>query len=536
MDLFKLVGSIFIDTEEANNSLAKTDKTAESTGSKLGEVAGKVGKVGAAVAGAGVAVGAAVLGMANKTSESSDEIDKMSQKLGMSREAYQEWDYVLGQAGVDINSMETGMKTLMNQIGKAQNGTKGAAENFEKLGISMDDISTMSREDIFAKVIEGFQNLEDSTDRAALANQMFGKSGQNLTALFNESSESTAQLTQKAHDLGLIMSDEAIQAGVDLHDTMDTLHRTFEMVGANLGTSLMPLVETFANLIIDFMPVVQQAMELLSPIIETLFNTLVPPLTNLVQMLFPILIDTILPTLLNLLDAVMPILAPIFALLEPLINLLMTLLTPLLDLINLILPPIIDLATIILTTVVEGIQEKVTSVLNFFQKLKSGIKTIFEQIVEFVKKPVNTVIGFINGLISGIVGGVNGVIRALNRFQINVPNWVTKLTGVETFGFHLGEVSAPQIPLLAKGADVEGQGSAIVGERGAELVELPRGARVTPLGDDAKLADKLDEMIKLLKQVVNMGVYIDGTALVGKLGGDIDRELGRIASRATRWA
>ena len=70
----------------------------------------------------------------------------------MSAEAYQEWDYVLGQAGVDITSMTTGLKTMTNQIDDAKNGSVKAQERFAKLGISLNDLNTMSREDIFASV------------------------------------------------------------------------------------------------------------------------------------------------------------------------------------------------------------------------------------------------------------------------------------------------------------------------------------------------------------------------------------------------
>ena len=536
MNLFKLVGSIFIDTEEANDSLAKTDEKAQKTGASFKDIAKKAVGVGTAVVGAGVAAGTALTKMAINSSDATDEIDKMSQKLGMSRQAYQEWDYVLGQAGVDINSMETGMKTLTNQIGKAQNGSEDAAKNFEMLGISMEDIATMSREEIFAKTIEGFQNLEDSTERAALANAMFGKSGQNLTPLFNETSESTQGLITAAHELGLVMSDEAITAGVSLHDTIDSLQKSFSALITNLGASLMPLVEEFAQFLLELMPTIQESFAAIAPILGQLFSTLMPPLMQLVQMLLPVLTDIILPTLVNLLNAVMPILEPIMGILSPIINLLMTLLQPLLDLINLIFPPIIKLGTDVANLLVKTFGKAVEAACKIFNTLKTTVGNVFKALIDLVRKPVNSIIGFINGLIRGIVGGVNGVIRALNRFQIKVPDWITKLTGIKSFGFNLGEVSAPQIPLLATGGDAIESGSAIVGERGAELVELPKGARVTPLGDDNKLSDKLDTVIDLLRQVIGMGVYLDSGALVGQIGTQMDRELGRLAVKAERWA
>ena len=55
------------------------------------------------------------------------------------------------------------------------------------------------------------QGMADTTERAALANDLFGKSGQNLTPLFNETTESTEKLKQAAHELGFVMSDEAVR-------------------------------------------------------------------------------------------------------------------------------------------------------------------------------------------------------------------------------------------------------------------------------------------------------------------------------------
>ena len=69
--------------------------------------------------------------------------------------------------------------------------------------------------------------------------------------------------------------------------------------------------------------------------------------------------------------------------------------------------------------------------------------------------PINAIIGFINGMVSGVVSGMNGMINALNRLSFDVPDWVP-LIGGKTFGFNIGNISAPQIPYLAKGAVFRG--------------------------------------------------------------------------------
>ncbi|MBQ1310010.1 MAG: phage tail tape measure protein, partial [Ruminococcus sp.] len=119
-------------------------------------------------------------------------------------------------------------------------GNDAAAASFEKLGISTKELKDMSREDIFALTVKRMQEMGDTTDRAALANTIFGKSGQNLAPLLNQTAEATQDLKDKAHDLGFIMSDEAVDASVKFTDSMDTLKRTFEGVKNNITSELLP--------------------------------------------------------------------------------------------------------------------------------------------------------------------------------------------------------------------------------------------------------------------------------------------------------
>ena len=90
--------------------------------------------------------------------------------------SYQEWDYVMKICGTEMSSMTTGLKTLTNKLDDAKNGSESAQAMFAALGISMEDMQKMSREDLFKASIAGLQKMGDSTERAALANDLFGKS------------------------------------------------------------------------------------------------------------------------------------------------------------------------------------------------------------------------------------------------------------------------------------------------------------------------------------------------------------------------
>ena len=93
----------------------------EKGGKSLGENLAKGLKTTTAVIGAAmaaatagvVATGKAFINAANDVASYGDNIDKMSQKIGISAQAYQQWDYVMSRAGTSIDSMKAGMKNII---------------------------------------------------------------------------------------------------------------------------------------------------------------------------------------------------------------------------------------------------------------------------------------------------------------------------------------------------------------------------------------------------------------------------------------
>ena len=85
------MGTILIDDKKAIDTLNKTDKKAEGVGGKLLGMGKSAVKGAAILGGATLAGGTALLGMAKKAADTTDRIDKMSQKVGLSRKGFQEW-------------------------------------------------------------------------------------------------------------------------------------------------------------------------------------------------------------------------------------------------------------------------------------------------------------------------------------------------------------------------------------------------------------------------------------------------------------
>lgn len=230
MNVFDLVAKISVDSSSYESGVSKAASYAKNA---------LLGATGAIAVATGIA-GKKLVDGAKQTAEYGDTVDKMSQKLGLSAESYQKWDYVLNIAGTDMASMTTGLKTLTNKIDDAKNGSTDAQEMFSKLGISMDDLSKMSREEIFEATIKGFQGMQDSTERAALANDLFGRSGQNLTPLFNQTADATKEQLELAEKYGMVMPDSAVKASAGFKDSITTMQMTMKGLKNRMMSDFLP--------------------------------------------------------------------------------------------------------------------------------------------------------------------------------------------------------------------------------------------------------------------------------------------------------
>lgn len=509
MELFRLVGSIFVDDKEAIDALNKTDKKAKSTSDSFKNAAATAGKIGTAVVTAGAVAAGAMTKIATNTAEAGDRVDKLSQKVGMSRQGFQEWDYVMSQNGMSIETMQVGMKKLNTTFTDAQNGGAKATAAFGRLGLSMEDLEGMSREDIFDASVKALQGVTDESERAAIANDLFGKAGVEMAPLLAQSAESVEELKNRAHDLGMVMGDDAVDASVKLGDTLDDLKGAGAGLMNTLGASLMPVLQTVLDVILENLPMIQQMFQTLAPILADVFAKLLPPLMDLVSTLLPPLLEIfseIMPVLGEIMDAIMPViidllnmllppvielvkqllpvllalikpflplLQPIFQLLQPFIDLLMMFLKPLIDLIDFILPPLAQLMGKFfewyipkLSDAFSGVALIISGVFKrTFESLKNTfdtIKNVFSGITDFVKNVFTgnwkgaweNVKSIFSNIWEGIKNSfkipINWIIDNINEFlgglsKIKIPDWVP---GVGGKGLNI-----PQIPRLKVGMD-----------------------------------------------------------------------------------
>ena len=115
---------------------------------------------------------------------------------------------------------------------------------------------------------------------------------------------------------------------------------------------------------------------------------------------------------------------------------------------------LVSIATTYTDMVFETFDDMRQGIVDTFNKLKSSVVNIWTGIENSIKSVIN-----------GIIDGINTMIRGINRFEIDVPGWVTDITGFADFGFNIAT-----IPRLAAGGIVTQPTVAMIGEAGPEAI------------------------------------------------------------------
>ena len=276
-----LMASLGIDTSAFDKGLSDSEKKANDFGGSLKNglaVGGKAAVAGiTALTTATVAGGTALVKGVNSVASYADEIDKMSQKMGISAEAYQEWDAVLQHSGTSINSMAMGMQTL-------QKNAVDSADKFEALGLSQEQVAKMSTEELFSATIKGLQDMGEGAERTKLASDLLGRSSKELGALLNTSSDDTKKMIDTVHELGGVLSDDVVKSGATFKDNLQDMNTSITGLKNNMLGQLLPASSTvMAGLTKVFTGDTQTGLEEINSGVSDFANNITTLLPNLLS-------------------------------------------------------------------------------------------------------------------------------------------------------------------------------------------------------------------------------------------------------------
>ena len=287
--IFSLVGRIKtegLDTLE--KGLKDVDKKLTKTANKIDRFGRNVSKLGVGISkitAPFAAVGVGVFALATKAGQAADRLLDLTEVTGLSTDSLQEMKVVAADAGVDFEGFIGTISKLSNQMPEIIKGTGPAAEAIEALGISVLDSSGNIRDMnvLFPEVLDKLRDVENTTERNAAAQDLFGRSLDNIAPILGMTTKQFEAARQEAHELGVVLGEDALLQANEFRKSLDKLKVQAGAVGLQLGSSFVPILQdTLLPLIKDrIVPAILNFVDKIKSLI-TWFNNLSPGMKDLI--------------------------------------------------------------------------------------------------------------------------------------------------------------------------------------------------------------------------------------------------------------
>lgn len=400
MDVFDLSASLTLNQTEYEAGLNEAESKAKTFGSSFKSVMAKSAVAVGATFVAGLTAG---IGAMKKniiaTAEYGDKVDKMSQKIGISAEAYQKWDYVMQRAGGNVDSLKMGMKTLSQQAEKGN-------EAFQQLGISQEELSNMSQEELFEKTVKGLSEMEAGTERTKLATELLGRAGADMGPLLNEGSDAIEEQMEIAEKYGMVMSDDAVKASANFEDSLTTMSMTMDGLRNRMSAEFLPaltqVTDGLALLFTGDMSGLEQIEEGIQGIVDK--------------------ISTVLPKIMEVGGSIVSSLATaVINNLPTLVQGALTMVTTIADEVIKDLPMILNAGIQIILKLVEAIGQSAPTLIP---AITEAVVTMVDTLANNIPLLISSGIALIKGLAKGLLKAIPVLVRSIPKIISSIVRGV----------------------------------------------------------------------------------------------------------------
>lgn len=205
-----------------------------------------------------IAAGFAVRAVTNFTSEMirlGDEVGKTAARIGVSVNDLQGLQFAANRAGVDTAAFNTSLQRLQRSATESTQGNQTYARSFQQLGVNVRDANgeMLGGRELIIEMARGLQQVENPTERAALAMQTMGRSGAAMIPLLANGAEGVEELLERFDELGGGMGEDFVRQAEAAQDAMTDYDTAMTSFKSKLAVVLLPaitsLVTGFSNLV-----------------------------------------------------------------------------------------------------------------------------------------------------------------------------------------------------------------------------------------------------------------------------------------------
>jgi hypothetical protein len=197
---------------------------------------------------AGISV-AAIAGVAMRSIELGDTLQKMSVKAGIGGKAISELAYAAKMADVDMAGLANAIRFMQKAVSEAGTGLETPKRAFAAIGVELGEIRGLRADKQFELIAQRISELKDPTDRSRAATELFGRAGADLLPMFEQGAAGIRMAREEAERMGQSFSDEQISKLADADAAIKRLKFSWEAFATSLTAKVAPAISATLDLL-----------------------------------------------------------------------------------------------------------------------------------------------------------------------------------------------------------------------------------------------------------------------------------------------
>ncbi len=261
--------------ESSGQGFKKTQSAVDSLNSSFQSMAGRVPVIGGLLQGLGpigtaAAVGIGAIGAslafafskAREAAVAFDALGESAKRVGVGVETLQELRVAATLSGVGIDALDNALAKLVRNQDKANQGSKELIQQFARVGITLDELRTLSPDELFRQMADGVAGLGTQAEKIGASEGLFGRGGSKLIETLDGGSAAIDRMAERARELGLVVGANVVSDMGKLNDEIDIMQQAIDI---NLKTAfsgfapvLLDVAELAASLALGFREFIAQ--------------------------------------------------------------------------------------------------------------------------------------------------------------------------------------------------------------------------------------------------------------------------------------
>ena len=242
----------------------KGENNIKRLGNSMQGVQGKAKNLGMAVRGVGlafkglfaIAAVGGIVAIGKSAIDTADAFGKLSTRTGIAADKLLAYVNAGKLADVSQSDLETGLRTLARTQVEASEGVKTYADAYAKLGVTVknQDGTLKNSDQLLSDIADRFQDLPDGPEKAAVAMDIFGRSGQKMITLLNGGSEAL-------DEFGFELSENFAKNSEEFNDNLTKVGIEMDRLKMQVLDDLLPTLIDLSETFIDITKSIRDAAD-----------------------------------------------------------------------------------------------------------------------------------------------------------------------------------------------------------------------------------------------------------------------------------